>query len=154
MPLCDWWSSWWTLSVCPCCPAPALMCFHSSLSNKQHKSHVEDPSHSRPMNDRKRKFVDSELALDTEGNASAEAQRRSVAYFYSKKLSITFYFSELFQDLSQLQEIWIAEGQFWPSIRSALVPLLTSISQYNFSSSFAFWFTSRDNFKDWLTLWE
>ncbi|XP_029702238.1 ETS translocation variant 5a isoform X1 [Takifugu rubripes] len=49
-----------------------------------HKSQVEDPSHDRPVNDRKRKFVDAELALDTE---------------------------ELFQDLSQLQEIWIAEAQ-------------------------------------------
>ncbi|XP_035533142.1 ETS translocation variant 5a isoform X2 [Morone saxatilis] len=49
-----------------------------------HKSHVEEPSHSRPLNDRKRKFVDTELAQDTE---------------------------ELFQDLSQLQEIWIAEAQ-------------------------------------------
>ncbi|KAF3694484.1 ETS translocation variant 5 [Channa argus] len=49
-----------------------------------HKSHVEEPSHNRPLNDRKRKFVDTELAQDTE---------------------------ELFQDLSQLQEIWIAEAQ-------------------------------------------
>lgn len=49
-----------------------------------HKSHVEEASHSRPLNDRKRKFVDTELAQDTE---------------------------ELFQDLSQLQEIWIAEAQ-------------------------------------------
>ncbi|XP_036401590.1 ETS translocation variant 5a isoform X1 [Megalops cyprinoides] len=48
-----------------------------------HKSHVEEPC-SRPFNDRKRKFVDTELAQDTE---------------------------ELFQDLSQLQEIWIAEAQ-------------------------------------------
>ncbi|XP_048875058.1 ETS translocation variant 5-like isoform X2 [Brienomyrus brachyistius] len=48
-----------------------------------HKSHVEEPC-SRPVNDRKRKFVDTELAQDTE---------------------------ELFQDLSQLQEIWIAEAQ-------------------------------------------
>ncbi|XP_030637880.1 ETS translocation variant 5b isoform X1 [Chanos chanos] len=38
----------------------------------------------RPLSDRKRKFVDTELAQDTE---------------------------ELFQDLSQLQEIWIAEAQ-------------------------------------------
>uniref|UniRef100_A0A3Q3K4U4 ETS domain-containing protein n=1 Tax=Monopterus albus TaxID=43700 RepID=A0A3Q3K4U4_MONAL len=50
-----------------------------------HKSHVEGPPHNRPLNDRKRKFVDAELAQDTE---------------------------ELFQDLSQLQEIWIAEGEF------------------------------------------
>ncbi|KAJ8415090.1 hypothetical protein AAFF_G00007880 [Aldrovandia affinis] len=39
---------------------------------------------SRPFSDRKRKIVDTELALDTE---------------------------ELFQDLSQLQEVWIAEAQ-------------------------------------------
>ncbi|XP_037542681.1 ETS translocation variant 5a [Nematolebias whitei] len=44
------------------------------------KSHAEDSS----LNNRKRKFVDTELAQDTE---------------------------ELFQDLSQLQEIWIAEAQ-------------------------------------------
>ncbi|XP_041724462.1 ETS translocation variant 5-like isoform X2 [Coregonus clupeaformis] len=48
------------------------------------KSHVEEP-YSRPVIDnRKRKFVDTELAQDTE---------------------------DLFQDLSQLQEIWIAEGE-------------------------------------------
>uniref|UniRef100_A0A8C7D2Q3 ETS variant transcription factor 5a n=1 Tax=Oncorhynchus kisutch TaxID=8019 RepID=A0A8C7D2Q3_ONCKI len=48
------------------------------------KSHVEEP-YSRPVIDnRKRKFVDTELAQDTE---------------------------DLFQDLSQLQEIWIAEAQ-------------------------------------------
>lgn len=74
MALCDWWSSWWTLSVHPCCPAPALMCFHPALSNKQHKSHVEDLSQSRPVNDRKRKFVESELALDTEGNANRSSK--------------------------------------------------------------------------------
>ncbi|XP_018594741.2 ETS translocation variant 5a [Scleropages formosus] len=47
------------------------------------KCHVEQPSE-RPCGDRKRKFADTELAQDTE---------------------------ELFQDLSQLQEIWIAEAQ-------------------------------------------
>ncbi|XP_062862125.1 ETS translocation variant 5a [Trichomycterus rosablanca] len=46
-------------------------------------SQLEEP-YNRPVNDRKRKFVDTELAQDTE---------------------------ELFQDLSQLQEIWIAEAQ-------------------------------------------
>ncbi|CAL8387983.1 ETS translocation variant 5a isoform X2 [Gadus morhua] len=62
-----------------------------------HKSHSEEPSYARPFNDRKRKFVDSELALDTE---------------------------ELFQDLCQLQEIWIAEAhvpddeQFVPDFQS------------------------------------
>ncbi|XP_058478332.1 ETS translocation variant 5a isoform X2 [Solea solea] len=49
-----------------------------------HKSQVEEASYNRPLIDRKRKFVDTELAQDTE---------------------------ELFQDLSQLQEIWIAEAQ-------------------------------------------
>ncbi|KAK7913736.1 hypothetical protein WMY93_013947 [Mugilogobius chulae] len=48
-----------------------------------HKSCVEEP-HNRPLTDRKRKFIETELAQDTE---------------------------ELFQDLSQLQEIWIAEAQ-------------------------------------------
>ncbi|KAJ8283048.1 hypothetical protein COCON_G00055670 [Conger conger] len=49
----------------------------------QQKSHVEAPC-DRSFSDRKRKFVDTELAQDTE---------------------------ELFQDLIQLQEIWIAEAQ-------------------------------------------
>ncbi|XP_036396864.1 ETS translocation variant 5-like isoform X1 [Megalops cyprinoides] len=52
------------------------------LAPLNQKSHVIETS--RPFNDRKRKFVDTELAHDTE---------------------------ELFQDLSQLQEIWIAEAQ-------------------------------------------
>ncbi|XP_014888167.1 ETS translocation variant 5a isoform X1 [Poecilia latipinna] len=47
-------------------------------------SAADDSPNTRPLNDRKRKFVDTELAQDTE---------------------------ELFQDLSQLQEIWIAEAQ-------------------------------------------
>ncbi|KAF0026923.1 hypothetical protein F2P81_021660 [Scophthalmus maximus] len=47
-------------------------------------SRVDDQPHHRPLGDRKRKFVDTELAQDTE---------------------------DLFQDLSQLQEIWIAEAQ-------------------------------------------
>ncbi|TRY59640.1 hypothetical protein DNTS_022787 [Danionella cerebrum] len=47
------------------------------------KSHAQEPS-CRPFSDRKRRFVDRELAQDTE---------------------------ELFQDLSQLQEIWIVEAQ-------------------------------------------
>ncbi|KAM9334355.1 ETS translocation variant 5-like [Symphorus nematophorus] len=46
------------------------------------KCHTEEPQ--RCLSDRKRKFMDTELAQDTE---------------------------ELFQDLSQLQEIWIAEAQ-------------------------------------------
>lgn len=53
------------------------------MAPPRQKSHVEEPR-VRPLNDRKRKFVDTELAQDTE---------------------------ELFQDLSQLQEIWIAEAQ-------------------------------------------
>ncbi|KAM4731358.1 ETS translocation variant 5a isoform 2-T3 [Anableps anableps] len=47
-------------------------------------SAADESPNARPLNDRKRKFVDTELAQDTE---------------------------ELFQDLSQLQEIWIAEAQ-------------------------------------------
>ncbi|XP_030642270.1 ETS translocation variant 5a isoform X4 [Chanos chanos] len=48
------------------------------------KSSQVEETYSRQTRERKRKFVDSELAQDTE---------------------------ELFQDLSQLQEIWIAEAQ-------------------------------------------
>ncbi|MED6271498.1 ETS translocation variant 5 [Characodon lateralis] len=56
----------------------------SSLPSQQQNSAADESLNSRPLNDRKRKFVDTELAQDTE---------------------------ELFQDLSQLQEIWIAEAQ-------------------------------------------
>ncbi|XP_061083205.1 ETS translocation variant 5-like [Conger conger] len=52
------------------------------LAPSSDKSHMEMCC--RPIGDRKRKFVDIELAQDTE---------------------------ELFQDLSQLQEVWIAEAQ-------------------------------------------
>uniref|UniRef100_A0A672GNX5 ETS translocation variant 5-like n=1 Tax=Salarias fasciatus TaxID=181472 RepID=A0A672GNX5_SALFA len=48
------------------------------------QSCVDETPHVRPISERKRKFVDTELAQDTE---------------------------DLFQDLSQLQEIWIAEAQ-------------------------------------------
>ncbi|XP_028663361.1 ETS translocation variant 5a [Erpetoichthys calabaricus] len=51
--------------------------------NSTNVSRVEEPR-IRQLNDRKRKFLDNELAQDSE---------------------------ELFQDLSQLQEIWIAEAQ-------------------------------------------
>lgn len=37
--------------------------------SQNHKSHVEEPPHSRPLSDRKRKFVDTELAQDTEGTS-------------------------------------------------------------------------------------
>ncbi|XP_060774145.1 ETS translocation variant 5b isoform X3 [Neoarius graeffei] len=47
------------------------------------KCHAKEPP-CKPLSERKRKFMDSELAQDTE---------------------------ELFQDLSRLQEIWIAEAQ-------------------------------------------
>ncbi|XP_051565240.1 ETS translocation variant 5-like isoform X2 [Myxocyprinus asiaticus] len=57
--------------------------FHLWSHLMQKSLHVEE-SYSRPINDRKRKLVETELAQDTE---------------------------ELFQDLSQLQEIWIAEAQ-------------------------------------------
>ncbi|XP_060785927.1 ETS translocation variant 5a isoform X3 [Neoarius graeffei] len=53
------------------------------VPSNQKSSQVEEP-YNRTINERKRKFVDTELAQDTE---------------------------ELFQDLSQLQEIWIAEAQ-------------------------------------------
>ncbi|XP_010878010.2 ETS translocation variant 5a isoform X3 [Esox lucius] len=48
------------------------------------KSHVDETYSRSVIDNRKRKFVDTELAQDTE---------------------------DLFQDLSQLQEIWIAEGE-------------------------------------------
>lgn len=50
--------------------ADALM-FSASPLCQQHNSHVE-PSNSRFLNDRKRKYVDTELAQDTEGNIIIE----------------------------------------------------------------------------------
>lgn len=90
--------------------------------SQQHKSHVEESSHNRPLNDRKRKFVDTELAQDTEGNIALMPWMHfcwlscvlTCNYFGGNLSSICFtsWFPELFQDLSQLQEIWIAEGEF------------------------------------------
>lgn len=84
---------------------------------QQHKSRVEEPPHNRPLNDRKRKFVDTELAQDTEGSfADAINVMKSTVRLLETSakflLFFSFIISELFQDLSQLQEIWIAEGEF------------------------------------------
>lgn len=55
----------------------------SSLS-QQHKSHVEETTHNRPLIDRKRKFVDTELAQDTEGNlADVKTQTCDYLFKYS-----------------------------------------------------------------------
>lgn len=83
---------------------------------QQHKSRVEEPSHNRPLNDRKRKFVDTELAQDTEGTflCVIDVIKSTVKYVGTSAKFLLFsssVFSELFQDLSQLQEIWIAEGE-------------------------------------------
>lgn len=51
-----------------------------SLS-QQHKSHVEEPPHNRPLIDRKRKFVDTELAQDTEGNV-ADVKTQTCDYLF------------------------------------------------------------------------
>lgn len=67
------------------------MFFRPALPNKQHKSHVEDPSHDRPVNDRKRKFVDAELALDTEGNADTDTHRIKRPAFPFRKQSVIFF---------------------------------------------------------------
>jgi len=81
----------------------------SSSSSQQHRSHLEDPPHLRPPGDRKRKFVDTELAQDTEGEGAARRPGARRARRASLSLYLWFV-SELFQDLSQLQELWIAEG--------------------------------------------
>ena len=98
---------------------------------------MEEPVN-RLFNERKRKFVETELAQDTEGNAIENWYIREVALFkffecvcdmngvqsgvLSWKGRLFLFphwripclsFPELFQDLSQLQEIWIAEGEFW-----------------------------------------
>ena len=61
-------------------------CWVNMLSpspSPQHKSHSEEPSYARPFNDRKRKFVDSELALDTEGNWLSPKPHPHITAFFS-----------------------------------------------------------------------
>jgi len=77
------------------------------------KSHMPE-TFCRTFNDRKRKFVDTELAQDTEGKQMSmqsilpdhPGPNNSACLFTNQSLCST----DLFQDLSQLQEIWIAEG--------------------------------------------
>ncbi|XP_025767426.1 ETS translocation variant 1 isoform X7 [Oreochromis niloticus] len=69
----------------PYCNSRGPFKFHLIIKDKQpNKLQEKTTSSERPANDRKRKFIKSDLALDTE---------------------------ELFQDLSQLQETWLAEAQ-------------------------------------------
>lgn len=75
------------------------------------------------MNDRKRKFQDTDLAHDSEGSCEHSCtEKLDCNHPYSKhhnkplqfmpcKYFIFFFVSELFQDLSQLQETWLAEGK-------------------------------------------
>ncbi|KAM9829197.1 ETS translocation variant 5-like isoform 2-T2 [Syngnathus typhle] len=73
---------------------------------------VPENGNKRCLGDRKRKFMDAGLDQDTEGMATMFTSQKS---------------EELFQDLSQLQEIWIAEGlaqnpddeQFVPDFQSS-----------------------------------
>lgn len=108
---------------------------------------MEEP-YNRTINERKRKFVDTELAQDTEGNRTFMhcdldtlllcylGAFKACLFFCGNIIYFLFFFflrffsfvlavqyvvfrlsslcvsaTELFQDLSQLQEIWIAEGE-------------------------------------------
>lgn len=82
----------------------------------------------RPVIDRKRKFLDTDLAHDSEGSKAFPAYvvasllpvtvacrffpDFSLAEEISSFWGLLFSISELFQDLSQLQEAWLAEGKF------------------------------------------
>ena len=80
----------------------------------------------RPVIDRKRKFLDTDLAHDSEGSEAfpsgcgflkwlpVKAVRRLLSP--AEQFSfwcLLFSIPELFQDLSQLQEAWLAEGKFF-----------------------------------------
>lgn len=74
------------------------------------KNHTEDE---RSLGDRRRRFLDTELAQDTEGISAWCVQSAFDVCKCSSSSGnlICVCLSELFQDLSQLQEIWIAEGK-------------------------------------------
>lgn len=89
-----------------------------------------DECRGRPVNDRKRKFQDTDLAHDSEGSEElppfvvVDVWKKHLwnitilssmckKHVSRKKYSIfcSCFLSELFQDLSQLQEAWLAEGK-------------------------------------------
>lgn len=106
--------------ICALTGGAALCCsrdydiFFNLFFSLMQTSATDDSPNSRPLSDRKRKFVDTELAQDTEGESS-DVIRWSPCFtsadLYSNPLS--FQLPELFQDLCQLQEIWIAEGRIY-----------------------------------------
>lgn len=76
------------------------------------------------MNDRKRKFQDTDLAHDSEGSKTAPVQcfppptlvysELDFSARVCRESTMAFcpsFLPELFQDLSQLQEAWLAEGK-------------------------------------------
>lgn len=78
----------------------------------------------RCLSDRKRKYMDTELAQDTEGRLiiRATCQRAQMLIFclihfvwciliQCVCVCVCDLSADLFQDLIQLQEIWIAEGE-------------------------------------------
>lgn len=113
----DGWVSGWQRG--PIFLTSDLFLFPSSLL--QHNSGVKEPTNHRTLNERKRKFVDTELAQDTEGNVANIASIFFTFFLFLVDMVLyifsgddSWFFSvvaELFQDLSQLQEIWIAEGK-------------------------------------------
>lgn len=75
-----------------------------------HQKSCTDECRGRPVNERKRKFQDTDLAHDSEGRLITILNNTS-EHFCSFLVAFFYFLSELFQDLSQLQEAWLAEGK-------------------------------------------
>lgn len=119
-------SPYWFMAQPPLDP---FLTLESSLSVGLFQKSRSEESRGRPVIDRKRKFLDTDLAHDSEGSEAfpsvvacshgslqklhaASSSLFSLAEEFSSFWCLLFSIPELFQDLSQLQEAWLAEGKF------------------------------------------
>lgn len=107
-------------------PLDPFITHESSLCVGLFQKSRSEECRGRPVIDRKRKFLDTDLAHDSEGSeafpsvlclpqmAPSESSRSlcCLAEEFSSFWYLLFSIPELFQDLSQLQEAWLAEGKF------------------------------------------
>lgn len=84
----DGWVSGWQRG--PIFLTSDLFLFPSSLL--QHNSGVKEPTNHRTLNERKRKFVDTELAQDTEGNVANIASIFFYIFFISGRYGTVYIF--------------------------------------------------------------
>lgn len=108
-----WCPRVWVFNLPILCPV-IYWCVHCNLicfcRCRLQKRHTEEE---RSLGDRRRRFLDTELAQDTEGISAwftlsgVDVSKRSSSPVNLLRVCL----SELFQDLIQLQEIWIAEGK-------------------------------------------